>query len=171
MSTIPEQLVDYSVYNNKDRLIGAGAEMTLPTITSKTYTADLPAGDLDLPGMRTENMELEIPFNVFDKEAAGCLSLTSVTTIIIRGCTQKVDTDTHNLSYDGVKVTAKGFAKEVTLGTIKRSDKMDSKIKMTLTYIKVENSAGTETYIEIDKLNGTYIMNGKDVREGINAYL
>lgn len=170
MSTIPSQVMDFSVYNSTNRLVGAGAEITLPTITSKTYTADLPAGEIDLPSMRTENLELEIPFNVFDKEAGGMISLSKVTTVIIRGCLQASNTNTHDFDYSGVKVTAKGFAKEVSLGTLKRSDKMDSKITMTLTYIKVEDGDGN-IFMEIDKLNGTYIINGEDVRSEIEKYL
>ncbi|MGN0108148.1 MAG: phage major tail tube protein [Hominilimicola sp.] len=170
MSKIPSQVMDFSVYNGVNRIVGAGAEITLPTITSKTYTADLPAGELDLPSMRTENMELEIPFTVFDKEAGAMISLSKVTTVIIRGCLQASNTGTHDFDYSGVKVTAKGFAKEVALGTLKRSDKMDSKITMTLTYIKVEDGDGN-IFMEIDKLNGTYIINGEDVRAGIDKYL
>lgn len=170
MAKIPAQVMDFSVYNSINRLVGVGAEITLPTITSKTYTADLPAGEIDLPSMRTENLELEIPFNVFDKEAGGMISLSKVTTVIIRGCLQASNTNTHDFDYSGVKVTAKGFAKEVALGTLKRSDKMDSKVTMTLTYIKVEDGNGN-IFMEIDKLNGTYIINGEDVRSGIEKYL
>jgi P2 family phage contractile tail tube protein len=170
MSKIPSQIVDFSAYNGSDKLIGHGAEVTLPTITSKTFTAELPAGDIDLPGMRTENIEMEIPFNLFDAEAAATISLVDTTTIILRGSAQKVDTSTHNFSYAGVKVTAKGFAKEIELGTLKRSDKMDSKITLTLTYIKVQDGDGN-VFIEIDKLNGTYKVNDEDVRSGISKYL
>ncbi len=170
MSKIPSQVMDFSVYNGNDRVVGAGTEITLPKITSKTYTADLPAGEIDLPSMRTENLELEIPFNVFDKEAGNMISMTKVTTVILRGCLQASNSDTHDFDYSGVKVTAKGFAKEVELGTLKRSDKMDSKITMTLTYIKVEDGSGS-IFMEIDKLNGTYIINGEDVRAGIDKYL
>ena len=67
-------------------------------------------------------------------------------------------------------MSTKGFAKEIELGTLTRSDKMDSKITLTLTYIKVEDEAGN-VFIEIDKLNGTYKVNGVDVREGISQYL
>ena len=97
------------------------------------------------------------------------MSISKVNTLIIRSCQQKADTKTHNLSYDGLKLTIRGFAKEVDLGTLKRSDKMDSKITMTLTYIKIEDSS--TVFLEIDKFNGTFIVNGKDVREGINKYL
>lgn len=167
---IPSQLIDFNLYNGDDRLIGTGPEITLPKVTSKTYTAELPAGDVDLPGMRTENMELEVLFNVLNEETASIMSLAEVNTVIIRGATQKVDQETHDLSYGGIKVTCRGFTKELDLGTLKRSDKMDSKVAMTLTYIKVENENG-DVFIEVDKLNGTYIINGKDVRAGISQYL
>ena len=170
MSKIPAQIVDFSLYNGNERLIGHGSEITLPTVTSKTATAELAAGDIDLPGMRTENMEMEIPFNVFDSEAASVISLTEVSTVIIRSAAQRVNTSSHNFVYGGLKVTAKGFAKEIELGTLKRSDKMDSNITMTLTYIKVEDDKGN-VFMEIDKLNGTFIINGKDVRDGISKFL
>lgn len=170
MSKIPSQIVDFSAYNASDKLFGHGSEVTLPTITSKTYTAELAAGDIDVPGMRTENLEMEIPFQIFDKEAASTISLTKTTSIVLRGAAQKINTDTHDFGYGGLKVSAKGFAKEIELGTLKRSDKMDSKITLTLTYIKVEDDAGN-VFIEIDKLNGTYKVNGIDVREGISQYL
>lgn len=171
MNKIPSQIIDFTLYNGNDKLIGTGSELALPNIVSKTYTADLPSGDVDLPGMRTENMELEVPFNIFDKEAASIISFTRVTTIIARGAAQKTNKTTHDFAYDGIKVTAKGFAKEIELGTLARSEKMDSKIKMTLTYIKVEDQKTGEVFIEIDKFNGTYIINGEDVRAGIMQYL
>ena len=164
-TTIPTQIIDFNIYNAPNKLIGAGDEVTLPKIVSKTYTAALAGGDIDLQGLTTENMEMEVPFNVFDKEAASTMSISKVNTLIIRSCQQKADTKTHNLSYDGLKLTIRGFTKEVDLGTLKRSDK----ITMTLTYIKIEDSS--TVFLEIDKFNGTFIVNGKDVREGINKYL
>ena len=158
-TTIPTQIIDFNIYNGQNKLMGTGDEVTLPKIVSKAYTAALAGGDIDLPGLTTENMEMEVPFNVFDKEVASIMSISKVNTLIVRSCEQKAD----------IKVTVRGFTKEVDLGTLKRSDKMDSKITMTLTYIKVEDSS--TVFLEIDKFNGTFIVNGKDVREGINKYL
>lgn len=170
MSKIPSQIVDFSLYNLNDRLMGHGDEITLPDVESLTSEVDLAAGKVDVPGMRTENMEMEIPFNLFDKEAASVVSLNKVTTVILRGSAQKIETTSHDFSYGGVKVTAKGFSKKIALGKLKRSDKMDSKITMTLTYIKVEDENGF-VFLEHDKLNGTLIINGEDVRAGISQFL
>lgn len=170
MPNIPTQVVDFSVYNQNNKLLGHGDEVTLPSVVSKTATASLAGGDIDVPGMMTENMELEVPFNVFDREAGNCITLTRPATLIFRGAEQKVDTGNHGFNYQGLKVTTKGITKEVDIGTLKRGDKMDSKIKLTLTYIKIEDNTGYNI-LELDKLNGTFIVNGEDVRGGIAQYL
>lgn len=188
MSKIPTQVVDFSIYNGNEKLLGHGDEITLPNVVSKTASVVLAGGDIDVPGMMTENIELEIPFNVFDDDAGNIISLNKTTMLIIRAAEQKVDGSSHDFEYQGLKVTVKGITKEIELGTLKRGDKMDSKIKMTLTYIKIEgtsqkssegandtesqnNAKTTKTYLELDKLNGTFIVNGEDVRAGISDYL
>lgn len=169
-SKISTQVVDFSIYNANERLLGHGEEVTLPSIVSKTVSVVLAGGDIDVPGMMTENIELSIPFNVFDKEAGSIITLNKTATLIIRGAEQKVDTGSHDFEYQGLKLTTKGITKEIELGKLKRADKMDSNIKQTLTYIKLEDNTGF-IFLELDKLNGTFIVNGEDVREGISDYL
>ena len=53
-TTIPTQIIDFNIYNAPNKLIGAGDEVTLPKIVSKTYTAALAGGDIDLPGLTTK---------------------------------------------------------------------------------------------------------------------
>lgn len=170
MPKIPSQIVDFSLYNLNDRLMGHGEEITLPKIVSKVTSIILAGGDFDVPSLMTENMEMEIPFTLFDEEAGGLVTFNKTSTVIARGSAQKIDTGTHDFNYSGLKVTSKGFTKEVDLGTLKRADGMNSKITQTLSYIKVENGDGY-VFIEIDKLNGTFIVNNKNMREGIEKYL
>lgn len=167
---IPSQVMDYKVYNGNNALIGTGEEIKLPTVGFKAAEVDLPGGSAELPSMRTDNLEMEVPFRLLDEEAASVISLKNTTTLHIRGAMQKVDSSSHDFNYNGLVVTVKGFAKEIDLGTLKRSDKMDSKVKLNLTYIKVADYDGTE-FIEIDKLNGTLKINGEDARDGIDKYL
>lgn len=170
MSKISTQIVDYSVSNANNKLLGFGDELTLPSVVSKTVSVVLAGGDIDVPGMMTENIEMEIPFNVFDKEAGSIITLNKTAMLIIRAAEQKVNTESHDFEYQGLKVTTKGITKELELGKLKRADKMDSKIKLTLTYIKIEDNTGF-VFLELDKLNGTFIVNGEDVRKGISDYL
>ncbi|MDO5397472.1 MAG: phage major tail tube protein [bacterium] len=172
---IPSQIMDFRLYNADERLIGTGEEVKMPTITNIAASLDLPGGKIDIPSMRTENMEMDVPFMVFDKEAGGTMSLTKTNTLIIRASKQKVNSSSHNFIHGGIKVTTKGYFKECELGTLKRSDKMDSNIKQTIAYIKIEvaetPTSGYETVLEIDKLNGVYKINGEDMREGIDQFL
>ena len=179
--SIPSQILDYRVYNNTTasgkgkQLVGVGDEVKLPTLASLTAEVDLPDGKVDVPGMRTENMELEIPFNTFDDEAASLMNLTKTTHLTLYGAQQRVNQTSHDFDNQGLRVDVKGFVKELDIGTLKRSDKMDSKITLTLTYIRVDkiNAAGAveQTYLEVDKLNSVFILNGVDVRAGIDKFL
>ena len=170
MSKIPTQIVKFSISNGNDKLVGHGNEVTLPTIEQLTDTASLAGGDVDVPGMRTNNITLEIPFNVFDKEAGGLLKVSKTNTVILRAAEQEIQDNTHEFSYKGLKVTAKGLANSIELGTLKKPGKMDSIVKLTLTYIKVEDNNGY-VFLEHDKLNGTYIVNNEDAAAEFQQYL
>lgn len=165
---LPKQIVDFSVYNNST-LIGTGDELPLPDVVFKTYTAMTPGGEIDLPTLMTENMEQETKFDVIDKDAAGLISVGDTTSLTIRGAAQYVDPDTHGLVYKQVKVEEKGITSKVTIGTLKKGDKMDSSITNNLTYIKL--TLDGQVLLEIDKLNGSCIVNGKNIKEGISALL
>lgn len=204
MSTnIPSQIYDFRLYGFKEestdkkasdtedskdpksqlkQFVGNGSEITLPDIENITSEADLAGGKLDMPGMRVESMELEVPFILMDDEAASLISLNKTTHLIIYGAAQRSKAETHDFENTGLRLEVKGYAKKIALGTLKRSDKMDSKVTLTLTYLKfdnVENDTSTKdknglkttTIAEIDVLNSVYEMNGVNVREGIDKFL
>lgn len=172
---LPTQILDFTIYKETtdagNKIIGAGQELTLPEIVNKTYTYETSGGDIDLPSMRTENMEQEIPYYMLDTDAMSILKLTGVGTIIIRGSYQKLNGATHELSQGGIKVTEKGFFKSANFGKLKSAESMDAKIKLTLTYLKVEDQDITTPLLELDKLNSVYKINGVDMLEGMNKYL
>ena len=178
-ANIPSQIYDFRLYNvtsNNDlnQFVGNGSEVTLPTVTNITAETDLAGGKLDMPGMRTENMEIEIPFTLMDEEAASIMSLNNAAHLAIYGAAQRSKAATHDFENTGLRLEVKGYTKEIELGTLKRSDKMDSKVKLTLTYIKLESVDADMkkfTIMEIDVLNSVYIMNGVNVREGIDKFL
>lgn len=165
---LPKQVVDFSVYNNS-KLIGTGDEMDMPDVVFKTYTAQTPGGDIDLPTLMTENMEQETPFDVLDKEAAELVSVGDTTSLTIRGAVQCVDPDSHGLTYKQIKIEEKGITSKVAIGTLKRGDKMDSSITNNLTYIKV--TLDGSVLLMIDKLTGECVVNGKDIKSVISGLL
>lgn len=172
---IPTQIMAYNVYNilnnSENKLIGKGEEMTLPKIAFKALECALAGGTMEIPSMQTDNIELEVPFNCVDEEMASCISLDKVTTLKIRAAKQKVNSNSHDFDYSGIVITAKGFSKEVDLGKLVDADKMDSKITLNLSYFKIASATSNDPFVEIDKLNGTLKINGKDVRAGIDKYL
>ncbi len=170
MAKIPSQIMDFRLYNDNSQVIGVGEEITLPTVSTINKTLNTPGGEIDLPSLATENMELEIPFNIFDDEAAEAVHIGETGSFVIRAAAQRADSSSHELTYNGLVVTVKGFTSEVTLGSAKRADGMNSTIKMNLTYLKVASYSGT-VYLEIDKLNGPFKVNGVDQRSKISKYL
>lgn len=175
MELLPTQILNFNIYrentNKRNILIGAGDELTLPDIVNKTFSMELPSGTVDLPSMRTDNLEQEIPFNMIDVDALEVLKLTGVGTLIIRGSYQKLITTSHSLTEGGLKVTEKGFFKSLGFGKMKKSDKMDGKTVLTLTYLKIEDQDIKTPLLEIDKLNNIYKLNGKDMLKNVNKYL
>lgn len=65
------------------------------------------------------------------------------------------------VSYSQMSIAVRGVVKTFSPGTVKAGGKMDSSVTLSLSYYKIVID-GT-TMLEIDKLNGVYIVNGKDI--------
>ena len=79
MKTIPTKINKYNVYNQGNRLLGTGDEVTLPSFeaSSETVSGAGVLGEFDDPTVGYfSNMELEIPFRVLDQEAVDMLDQT-----------------------------------------------------------------------------------------------
>lgn len=168
---IPTVLRDYNVYNQNKKLIGIGEEVTLPSIPFLTSTISGAGimGEIDLPQLgRTGNIEQEIPFNMMDEEMLSVIGEGFVTTLSLKGANEKINPETGMLEWSGMSATFRGYVTEINPGTAKRADKMDSSIKMSLSYIKY--IVNDKTLVEIDKLNGTFILDGKDMTGKYKQY-
>ena len=70
---IPTKINNYNVYNEGEKLLGVGDELTLPDFeaTSETVSGAGILGEIDDPTVGYfGNQELEIPFRLLDKETA-----------------------------------------------------------------------------------------------------
>ena len=63
--------------------------------------------------------------------------------------------------YSQMSVAVRGLVKTFTPGSVKAGAKMESSVTLSLSYYKIVID-GT-TMLEIDKLNGVYIVNGEDI--------
>lgn len=68
---------------------------------------------------------------------------------------------------DAVEVVMRGTVEEIDMGTAKRGEDTEHKLKMPLTYYKLVINGREE--IEIDQINGVFIVDGVDVNADIRA--
>lgn len=162
MNTIPEQISQFNIYNQYDKLVGTTNEITLPSFEAQTNT-------MSGAGINGEyestvagcfgSSEMEIPFRLMDKQAAELLK-TAGTILFIRAAVQEKDPSTLKLVNKSLKITVGGNPKGVSLGTVGGAKTMDSSVKLEVTYFKHEYD-GT-VLLEVDKLNNIYVVNGED---------
>lgn len=91
---IPTKINNYNVYNEGEKLLGVGDELTLPDFeaTSETVSGAGILGEIDDPTIgHFGNMQLEIPFRTLDKEATNMMDQTRAVQLTIRGAAQEID--------------------------------------------------------------------------------
>lgn len=166
---IPEKINDFNAYLSGNRMIGVGASATLPTVKMKTNTISGAGigGEIDSPTIgQFESMEQEIQFNVLYSSAMEMLSPLSTVDLTFRAAQQVYD-KSGGYAFKGLRVVEQGRVKEFDPGKIEKGECMEVKVKLELTYLKIEVDG--EELLELDKLNGGYRVNGVDMLAGISA--
>ncbi len=161
---IPEVINDFNLYSNGSRLIGTTGEVSLPDFEAITATISGNGilGEYESPVVgHFGAMEQEIPFRCFNADYFKLLDQTKATELTLRGAIQTVDKSTHNTGEMGMRVVFRGRCKKFTPGTVKQREAMECSVTLDLTFIMIEMD-GKER-IRLDKLNGEYKINGKDM--------
>ena len=164
---VPEIINDYNTYLDGDKMIGVAASVTLPEGNMKTSTVSGVGvnGELDSPTIgQFESMEQEIQFNTLYSSAMDMLSPLSTVNLTLRAAQQVYD-KTGGYNFKGLRVVEIGRVKEFEPGKLEKSSTMEAKLKLELAYIKIENDG--VTLVEVDKLNGVYIVNREDALKDI----
>ena len=159
---VPEIINDYNTYLDGDKMIGVAASVTLPALKQKTNTVSGAGinGEIESASVgQFESMEQEIQFNTLYSSAADALRANSAVNLTFRAAQQIYD-KTGGYAFKGLRVVEIGRVKEFEPGKLEKSNTMEAKLKLELTYIKIENDG--VTLVEVDKLNGVYIVNGED---------
>lgn len=168
---IPEKINDANAYLDGVKMIGTGASVDLPTIKMKTSTISGAGinGEIDSPTIgQFESMEQSVKFNTLYSSAVDMLSPDSTVNLTLRASQQVYDT-TGGYAFKGLRVVEKGRVKELNLGKVEKGEVMDAEVKLETTYILVE--VDSKAVIEVDKLNGVYKVNGKDMLAEVNALI
>lgn len=164
---IPEKINDFNAYLNGNKMIGVGASMTLPEINMKTSTISGTGinGEVDSPNIgQFEAMEQEIQFNTLYSSAVDMLSPMSTVNLTIRAAQQVYD-KTGGYTFKGLRVVEMGRVKKFNPGKVEKGEGMEATVVLELTYLMIEVDG--KQLVEIDKLNGIYKINGKDMLASI----
>ena len=160
---VPEKINDANCYLDGNKMIGVAASVTLPEINMKTSTTSGMGinGEIDSPTIgQFESMEQEVQFNTLYSSAADMLSPLNTVNLTFRAAQQVYD-KTGGYNFKGLRVVEMGRVKKFNPGKIEKSESMEATVTLELTYILIENDG--QKLVEIDKLNGVYIVNGVDM--------
>ncbi len=161
---IPEVINDFNLYTNGNRLVGVTGEVALPDFEAITATISGNGilGEYEAPVVgHFSSMEVEIPFRCFNTDYFKLLDQTKAMELTLRGSIQIVDKSTHNAGEMGMRVVFRGRCKKFAPGTVKQREAMECSTTLDLTFIMIEMD-GTER-VRLDKLNGEYKIDGKDM--------
>lgn len=170
MAFIPEVLNHFNIYNSGQRLIGDNGTVDLPEFTAitDTVTGSGILGEIEEPvtGM-FESMTMKLTWNVLSEEYFSLQNNGRALQLTLRCSVQGTDQEGRFVDYQGLKIVVEGKAKSFTLGTIEQGKKMEAETEIEITYIKV--SSDTTTFVELDKLNFRYVVNGEDLLAKIRS--
>jgi Phage tail tube protein FII len=167
VNTIPTKINKYNVYNEGNRLLGMGDEMSLPDFeaSAETISGAGILGEIDDPTVGYfGNQEIEIPFRVVDGEAINMLDMTKAVKLEIRGAMQTTSS-AGDIEFKPVRVVVRGRAAKFSPGKLKAGNPMDTAITLTVLYILIELDG--KSVLELDKLNEVFKINGVDVLAAI----
>lgn len=156
------------MYRSGNKLIGFTGEVELPAVTMITDTLEGAGtgGNMDVPVIGlTDNMEVQVPYMAITKDMMSMANPNQAADLTLRGAIQGTDPATGKIAYAPIAISMRGIVKEINPGTVKAGAKMESNIALTLSYYKI--TIDGETILEIDKLNGIFVVNGEDVLKDV----
>lgn len=154
----------FNTYKRGKQLIGVAGEMNLPELTNLTDSLEGAGtgGNMDIPVIGLiDDMEMEVAFMSLCEDVFSVMDPTESADLTFNGALQGSDTGTGAVKYQNLSVSVRGQVKKFTPGTLKSGAKMGSSVTLGLSYYKVVLDG--KTMIEVDRFNGVYVINGKDV--------
>lgn len=167
---VPEQLVNYKIYNGFSDMIGT-ADVTLPSLESMTNEVKGAgiAGSYNSPVTGHYGpMSMTVNWRVITGDAIA-LAAPKAHQLDIRGVIDQYDAGAGEKKPVAVVVTVKALPKKVDLGKMDPGQKMDTQSEFEIVYLKIK--IGGIKKVEIDKLNYIGEIGGKDYLAEVRAGL
>lgn len=158
----------FNIYKSGKELIGVAGELNLPEVSNLTDTMEGAGtgGNMDVPVIGLiEDMEMEISFMSLCNDIFSIMDPTEATDLTLNGAIQGTDAGTGAVGYVPVSISIRGVMKKFAPGSMKSGAKMSSSVTLGLSYYKIVMEGKTK--LEIDRLNGVFVINGKDILEKV----
>lgn len=160
---LPAKLKNFNLFFDGNSFQGVASEVVLPKLTKAME--EWRGGGMSGP------VKVDMGLNLLESEITlGGLLLTALRAfgkngVLMRfaGAYQRDDSG----AVDAVEVVMRGSVEELDMGNAKAGEDTEHKLKMPLTYYKLVVNGREE--IEVDMLNGVFIVDGVDVNADIRA--
>lgn len=143
------------VYLNGATLIGI-AEVKLPEVKGKQITLGAAGllGDITIDSpSQIEAMETEFKFNSVNESVFNLWSAKG-SLVELKAFINDIDGVSHAVDQTGYRVSLKGKASAVDLGTLKPAELMNTTVKFNTTFIEVRKEG--KSLLKIDKINSIF---------------
>lgn len=170
VNQIPERLVNYKVYNEKNDLFGV-ATVELPEVAfmSETVSGAGIAGEVESPTLgHTEAMSMSISWRTIEKAAIE-LATQEAHKLEIRGSQQVFDAGRGVYETVAVRVSATVVPKTFSLGSFEPGATTDTEQEFEVLVLRVY--VGGKELFHHDKFNFVTKINGKDAFESVRKDL
>lgn len=165
---MPAVLKNFNVRIDSDSHAGTAKTIGLPELVKKIedYRGAGMIGDVGLD-LGFEKMEATINYTGVDKRHISQLMYCGVDALPIRflGAYERQDTCTHVVR----DVYMRGSVTNLPLGEMELGNINEQELTYGVTYLKVVDDGAT--LLEVDFVNGVYIVGGKDMTSEINTRL
>lgn len=166
---VPEALANYKVYSmDGEEIRGIAEELSLSELSQEVAEVKgaglLGSYDAVLVG-NFGKIEQEIKWRTLHTSMGKMLNPMKQSGFVVRGALQCLNTETNLTEFAQVKYTVKGRAQALNPGTMTIGGLMNASIKISATAIKLE--LNDEVMLDLDKLNGRYIVDGVDIMKKV----
>ncbi|MCT8975494.1 phage major tail tube protein [Clostridium sp. CX1] len=159
---IPEKLNDFRIYVNGSPELKGVADLELPSLEAMTETVSGSgiAGEYESPNIgHFQSMQLTINWTVITEDLLEFLK-PQMAIIDCRLANQEYNLTKGKHEFKANRVVVRGIPTNNELGKAEKGSPYEGSTEVEVLYLKIEREG--KTFIELDKVNYIYIVNGVD---------
>lgn len=169
-NVLADKTVQYEVFIEGERKLGtASATLMEASYKTDTFTGAGVLGEIDMPTYGfTSSAELKLAWHTVNDTLVDLLA-PKAHDLELRAAVQTRDTATGIIKMRKIKVNVRGLTKGSNFGSLEPAAQNDAETTMELLYYKI--TIDDKKYMEVDKDNYIFYVNGKDYAADIRDAL